>query len=197
MLVQSLSKGSNTVSNIADEIRTGQIAYIISKPYSYILYHYCRYLGSVLSKIQISLPLGIIAALILVGVVPLNILGILSGMLLLFFGYTLNFLINVLIGLTAFLIEDPSPFNWIYNKSQFILGGMILPLSMLPDSLQHIVMYLPFSQLFYSSSRMIVNFNFLLFQQYLFTQLIWIIVLIFLSWFFFHKSVKFITLNGG
>jgi hypothetical protein len=41
--------------------------------------------------------------------------------------WVLNFCITCLIGLSAFLVEDVSPFMWIYQKFIFILGGFPHP----------------------------------------------------------------------
>ena len=40
---------------------------------------------------------------------------------------------TVMIGLSAFMVEDVSAFMWIYQKLAFIFGGMLIPLDFYPQ----------------------------------------------------------------
>lgn len=199
MIAQSLNTATRPqLSKLIDEeVKSGVIAYSINRPYSYILFHYFGSMGRFVSNLISNLTLGFLAAFILVGPISLSWNGLLLGSLLLFFGYTLDFLIDLMIGLISFWVEDISAFNWIYSKSQLIFGGLILPLSLFPDYLRNIAELLPFSQLFYSGSRLIVNFDFQLFQKYLLIQMAWLVFFWLLVGYVFSKGIKHVSVNGG
>ena len=199
MMTQSFqSSGLPRVSDIIDEeVKTGALAYSINRPYSYILFHLSGYLGRSASNLFINLLIGSAAAFILVGPVKITLFGILFGAVLMIFGRLLDFLISFIIGLAAFWIEDTTAIAWIYSKGQMVFGGIILPIALFPDYLQKIAEFLPFSQLFYSAARLIVNFDVELFQKFILIQFFWIAFFAALAYFIFKKGLKYVTINGG
>jgi len=199
MFAQSFySAGRPFPSRIIDEeIKSGAFAYAVNKPYSYPLFHFAGYLGRAVPHTITTVALGTIAALILVGPIPLQPIAIGLGAILLFFGYTLEFLMTFLIGLTAFWIEDTSAFTWIYSKGQMVFGGLILPIALFPTTLQRIAELLPFSQLFYGAARLMVQFDIHLFFRFLAIQLAWIAVFAVLVSILFNKGIKHVSQNGG
>jgi len=56
--------------------------------------------------------------------------------------------------------------------------------------LQKIAEFLPFSQLFYSAARLIVNFDMELFQKFILIQFLWIAFFAALAYFIFKKGLK-------
>jgi ABC-2 type transport system permease protein len=71
----------------------------------------------------------------------------------------LDALIAVLIGLSAFWIEEVMPIYWIYQKLLFTVGGLFLPLEMLPLWLRRISMWLPFRYVANVPARVFVAFE--------------------------------------
>lgn len=199
MMTQSFqSSGTPRVSNIIDEeVKTGTLAYSINRPYSYILFHLFGFLGRSTPILFTNLLIGSIAALILVGPIKITFFGIFFGLILLFLGRLLDFLISFIIGLSAFWIEDTTAIEWIYSKGQMVFGGIILPIALFPDYLQKIAELLPFSQLFYSAARLMVNFDMELFRQFILTQFFWIALFAALAFYIFKKGLKYVAINGG
>jgi len=182
---------------IEEEVKTGTIAHTMNKPYSYILFHYFGFLGRTSLNLLANIAMGIIAVLLLVGPIHLAPIAVFSGILLLFLGYTLDFLIMFIIGISAFWIEDSSAFTWIYGKGQLVFGGLVIPLALFPESIRGIAELLPFSQLYYNAARIAVNFDTGLFLKFGATQLAWILIAGALSLYLFKKGVKNVSLNGG
>jgi ABC-type glutathione transport system ATPase component len=63
----------------------------------------------------------------------------LTGILL---AMTLNFCVQGMIGLCAFITEDVQSFQIIYQKFLFILGGMLIPLDFFPGWLRDVSLIL-------------------------------------------------------
>lgn len=162
-----------------------------------MIFHYFGFMGRNMTKVLFNLVVGIVVAWILVGPILVTPIGVALGFFLLMLGYTLDFLIYFVIGILAFWIEDISAFNWIYAKMQMVFGGVVLPITLFPDALQKITLYLPFSQLYYGASRLIVDFQFSLLVQFFLTQIAWIFVLFLLTYFLFKKAMKYVSINGG
>lgn len=182
---------------IDEEVKSGTLAYSLNRPYSYILFHFSAFLGRSLPNLGINLLIGSVAALLLVGPIQIHLGAVLLGILLLFFGYVLDFFISFIIGLSAFWVEDVSGFRWIYNKGQVVFGGLILPLSLFPHSLQRIAEVLPFSQMYYGAARLVVHFEYSIFWQFLVTQGAWIIIFGSIAHLLFKKGINYVSLNGG
>lgn len=182
---------------IDEEVKTGLVAYSMNRPYSYVLFHLFGFLGKSVPNILLNTCIGAGAALILVGPIRFTAQGLLLGSVLLFLGFVLDFFMSLNIGLAAFWIEDITPFVWIYQKSQTIFGGVILPIALFPDAIRRIAERLPFSQLFYSAARMVVHFDPALFKQYLVTQLVWITFFGIGAFWLFYRGTKHVSVNGG
>lgn len=199
MLTQSFQSATRPgVARIIErEVKSGSLAYSINRPYSYILFHYFGFLGRIFPNLIINILIGIIAVLILAGPIAISGAGLVFGLVLLFIGYTIDFYISLIIGLLSFWLEETSALMWIYSKGQLVFGGVILPIALFPDSLRGIAEVLPFSQLYYSAARLIVNFNWPLFGKFILIQLVWLLIFSLLARFIFNKGIKYVNINGG
>lgn len=183
-------------TNISEAVKDGSIAYILSKPYDFLLYHFATSMGETIFRAVFNALLGGALVWWLVGSPP-NPLGWPLVIIAILGAWTLNFCIAALIGLSAFIVEDISAFQWIYQKLAFILGGLMIPLDFYPSWLQSIARALPFSAMTYGPARLFVAPSVSAFLSTLAMQLTWIIVLGLLLAFFYRRSLNFLTVNGG
>lgn len=199
MLVQCFRSATRPrVSEFIDQtVKEGSLAYSLNKPYSFILFHYFSFLGRVMPGMILNLIIGITTVLFLVGPIHLSTPGLLVGMLLLFLGYTLDFFMNFLIGLSAFWLEDTTAADWIYQRTQYVLGGLIVPISLFPEKIARIAEFLPFSQLYYGAAQNIVKFDQATVLKYLSIQSGWIIIASIATIIAFRQGIKYVSLNGG
>jgi ABC-2 type transport system permease protein len=144
---------------IGSAVRSGELAYTLSRPLSYPFYQ-------VASSLGISLPrflVNFLTAIIVVGIGMQQFAGSLEGTLAFLAMATLamilDALIAVLIGLMAFWLEEVFPVYWIYQKLLFTAGGMFIPLEMFPNWLRELVAWMPFQFITYAPSRAFVAFE--------------------------------------
>lgn len=182
---------------IEDEVKTGNLAYSINKPYSFLLFQLSAVFGRIFPRLVFGLIPGVLVAILLVGKIDIGIRNILTALVLLFLGYIVYFLGSFLIGLSAFWFEDVSGIRWIYSKCNMVLGGSIFPIALFPDNFRAIAELLPFSQFFYSASHMLVSFNMQLFEKYLLISLFWVFFLGLCSISMFKRGIKKVSINGG
>lgn len=186
------------VSEFIDQaVKEGSLAYSLNKPYSFILFHYFSFLGRALPGMILNVLIGIVIVFLLVGPIPITTTGLLVGCCLLFLGYTLDFFMNFLIGLSAFWLEDTTAVDWIYQRTQYVLGGLIVPISLFPDKVARIAELLPFSQLYYGAARSIVHFDQAIAIKYLSIQGCWILIASLVTIIAFRQGIKYVSLNGG
>jgi ABC-2 type transport system permease protein len=183
-------------NTISDAVKDGSIAYILSKPYDFVLYHYSSVMGETLFRAAMNAVLGGALIWLLAGPPP-SALGVFLVLPALLAAWTLNFCVSALIGLLAFWVEDISAFIWIYQKLAFILGGLLIPLDFYPAWLQAIAKSLPFAAMLYAPARLFVQPTPQAFLSTLALQATWIALLVGLLALVYRKSVAALTLNGG
>jgi ABC-2 type transport system permease protein len=181
---------------ISDNVKDGSIAYILNKPYSFLLYQFSNSMGETLFRALINAFFGSLLVWWLVGPPPAAI-GWVFAFLTILGTWVLNFCITCLIGLSAFLVEDVAPFMWIYQKFIFILGGFLIPLDFYPDWLQVIAKALPFSAMIYGPSKLFVQPSWELLGQVMLLQAVWIIALGATLVIAYRRGVAYLTVNGG
>ena len=182
---------------IDEEVKSGELAYVLSRPYQYPLFHLAQYLGNVLLVLPVNFAVGGLLALALAGTPPLAAgawpLLALAALL----AILLNFLIELGIGLLAFWFEDTYAFFWIYQKLTFTLGGLFLPLTLFPALLRGVASRLPFSAIAYAPARLVAGFDAGTVANTLLTQLFWIGVLLGLVALLYRGGVRRLSINGG
>ena len=187
---------SNLARTISDNVKDGSIAYILNKPYSFILYHFSNSMGETVFRALMNAVLGSAMIWWLVGPPP-GLLGWLFAAIAVFGTWILNFSITCLIGLSAFLVEDVNPFMWIYQKFIFILGGFLVPLDFYPGWLQQIAKALPFSALVYGPAKLFVAPTWTLLGEVMLLQSIWIVAVGTVLVISYQRGVRYLTVNGG
>ena len=197
MVAETIELSRPRLGNIISEaVKDGSIAYILSKPYDFLLYHYSSAMGETLFRALMNAVFGSAMVLVLIGPPP-SALGVLAVLPVLLGAWTLNFCISALIGLTAFWVEDVSAFLWIYQKLAFVLGGLLVPLDFYPPVIQGFAKSLPFSAMTYGPARLFVDPTPQTFASTLTMQVVWIAAFAALLALFYRKSISVLTVNGG
>lgn len=197
MMAETLELGRPRINRvISEQVKNGEVAYILSKPYNFVLYHFSFGLGDSLMRILMNIIVGTGVTWLLAGAPP-SALGWAMAFVTMIGAWILHFCMMALIGLTAFVVEETNSFELIYQKAVFILGGMLLPLDMFPAWLQSIARVLPFPYMMYTPARLFVKPDFDLFWQMLLNQWLWVGVLVLLLALAYRGSEKVLTVNGG
>jgi ABC-2 type transport system permease protein len=187
---------SNLARTISDNVKDGSIAYILNKPYSFILYQFSNSMGETVFRALMNAVLGSAVIWWLVGPPP-GWMGWLFAFIAVLGTWILNFCFTCLIGLSAFVVEDVNPFMWIYQKFIFILGGFLIPLDLYPGWLQTIAKALPFSALVYGPSKVFIAPSWGLLGEVLLLQTVWILAIGTVLVISYRQGVKYLTVNGG
>ncbi|MEZ4741563.1 MAG: hypothetical protein R3B45_03815 [Bdellovibrionota bacterium] len=182
---------------IEEDVRTGNLAYFLTKPTSYMWSRYARGLGSVFSKLLFLIFAGLFFAYLFSGGFPEKPLGLLLFLPLLIISIAVYLLFQMSIGVSSFWIQDCSPVYWVWQKMSFILGGMILPLDIYPSWLKSIAMNTPFASLLYEPVKAALTLDVNLAFGVAFKLFLWGLLAIFLLSLIYKKACKQLVLNGG
>jgi len=189
--------GRSLCKKICNDVRSGNIAYNINKPYSYVLYSVSNHLGDVCIKFIIYILLGMIMGYVFMGSFPnLNILSIFGVLISSIFATIISTLLITFIGLCSFIIEDANPFYWLYSKVILVLGT-IFPIEYFPSVIQPILNFSPVYVVSYGPAKLFVDFSFNNFISIIIAQVIYIFIGYGLCSLMYKKGVKKLNVNGG
>lgn len=181
---------------ISQQVKDGSIAYLLNKPYHFLLYQLAGGLGESLPRMGMLFIVGGALVWAMAGTPPTPYhwppaLFALAG------AWLLHFCFNALIGLAAFVAEEVAPFEWIYQKLVFILGGMLIPLNFYPAWLQALSKSLPFAYMMYGPAQLFVQPNWQLFAQIIAGQVLWLSILGGVLMLAFSRGMRRLAINGG
>lgn len=197
MLAETIELGRPPLARtISENVKDGSIAYLLNKPYDFLLYQLSTTMGETVFRALLNALFGGAVVLWLVGA-PEHPEGFLIVLPALVGAWVLHFCVTAMIGLSAFLVEDVSAFTWIYQKLAFLFGGLLIPLDFYPSWLQAVAKALPFSSVTYGPARLFVTPTPELFVNVMTLQGIWIVVLGLLLLFAYRRGLAYLTVNGG
>lgn len=185
-------------TQINEDVKSGNIAYFLTKPYNYVYYCFSYFVGEVGIKLLTNGVIGIIIGVVYAGsLVGFSLSHLPFILLSLILGCTINFFIYMALALTSFWLEENTPFFWIYSKLIFTLGGMLMPIELFPVWLQRIASYLPFAYVTYVPARLTVDFSFDNFYRQFPIQVVYLIVFFALSMALYRRGARNLNVNGG
>ncbi|MCI0713800.1 MAG: ABC-2 family transporter protein [Chloroflexi bacterium] len=186
------------VTTIQNEVKDGSLAYTLGRPYNYVLYHFFHGLGGVGIRLVSVLAFGSFVAGTQAGLLASFRLEVMPLVLFVtVLAFVLDYCIMAMIGLLAFFFEDVMAFRFIYSKITFVLGGLLIPVDFLPDTVQSIARVLPFNLVVYAPSKLFVAWDWEQFGFVVIMQFFWIGVMAGLLTLFYRYGVKRVTINGG
>ncbi|MFD0695081.1 ABC transporter permease [Paenibacillus sp. GCM10027628] len=183
-------------TKIEQEVKNGDVGYRLTRPVSYLLFHYVSYLGEVWVRWPINLTVGSLLGLLLLGF-PSFGWGWLGYLFMALGGITIQFLMNMILALCAFWLEETRGLEFVYHKLLFTVGGMMLPLEMFPEPLQRVCAWLPFQAVLYFASKTAVRFDGDALLRMLGIQGIWIVILTVAVTVMYRRGVRKLNVNGG
>lgn len=188
---------SVVTGQVAADIRGGNIAYLIGKPYHYCLYCLARYTGGW----SIQLPMFVLPALVLgvvlVGPLPgFRLRYLLAAVPVIIAGITIDAVLRLCISMISFWIEDSNPFHWLYDKLLLIVGT-IFPLEIFPEALQRFFRLTPIYTVCYGPAKLVVDFSMEKWLEILLAQMLYLGVGLGLMFFIYGKGVQKLNVNGG
>jgi ABC-2 type transport system permease protein len=189
--------GSRVFMEISQDVKEGNLAYTLARPLSYPLFQMANSLGNSAPRFFLNLATGALVVLVGVGRFAGSLPGLAGFLLLAALALVLDALVAVLIGLTAFWIEEVAPIYWIYNKLLFTVGGLFLPLEMFPGWLRRIADWLPFRFIAYAPARAFISGDPGFVLQALAGQLIYIALFAGVTALLWRAAQKRLVVHGG
>ena len=196
-LIYTCVNGRKFCRKITDDVRGGNLVYNINKPYNYINYLLFSHLGEIALNIVIYGCSGALIGYIFLRQFPeLTIFSFLSIVITAILAIIINILSIIFIGLFSFIMEDSTPFYWLYSKLMLILGT-IFPIEFFPKFLQKFLKFSPIYANSYGPARLFVNFSLNSFGTVILVQIFYIFIIYLMCTLIYRKGVKRLNVNGG
>jgi len=197
-------------STLSRDMKSGQIACLLARPYDFIGYSMAEKLGGSLMEAGIILAEGLVVGLVLVGLPPaiasgypagsssLALEAARSGFLVvsLLLAGALNFFLQIALAMTAFWLEENEAFFWIFQKFALVVGTLI-PIEFLPEKVARIAVWTPFPYLSYAPARIMVAFSPAEALSLVARQALWVFMALLLARAVFASGSRRLSVNGG
>lgn len=186
-----------TTKSFSSDIKSGKIAYQLNKPYNYFLYQVSSSMGPIVWKLIFLVPTAVAMGLILLGPIPnFRWFFIFPIGLCMFVASFLSSLIFGTVGLLAFWVEEATPFAWIVQKFQMLLG-LFFPPEFFPVWLQPIITYSPIYAMMSGPCKLLANFSWDLFAKVCISQGAWVLIFICLALTLYKFGTRKVNVHGG
>jgi ABC-2 type transport system permease protein len=192
-----LTSQPNIIFTIGEDIKSGNVAYALTKPYSFMAYYFYFSFGRTIVTLFIKVLFGVAILSWFVFLPNVSLLSILATVIAVILALILNFVIAGSLSLFAFWLEDVRSMRFIYQKIVFIFGGLLFPIDIYPEFLRKIIHYLPFEGILYGPAKTLVNFDLAYWQILVGKQIVWILVFLIIIKIIYARGIKKINLNGG
>lgn len=191
------ARAAAMAKQVSADIRGGNIACLINKPYHYTLYHLAKYTGEWSVSLPMYALLSTATGLLIVGkIAGFRVSALLLTIPVIILGITVNAVFKLCISLFSFWIEDSNPFQWLYDKMLLIVGT-IFPLEIFPEALQRFFRLTPIYTVCYGPAKLVVDFSMEKWLEILLAQMLYLGVGLGLMFFIYGKGVQKLNVNGG
>lgn len=141
------------IEDIGTDIGSGRIELELLRPVSALGVRIATEIGRVLPRVVVCMVAGVSFA-VLIGGAPPDTVGLAIAVPAVLLAVSLNLVMQHVFASAAFWVLDAKGAWFLYQKLVFVLGGMLLPLEVLPASLETVAKVLPFSAMAYIPARL-------------------------------------------
>jgi ABC-2 type transport system permease protein len=181
---------------IQEAIRRGDVVYRLGHPVSYVAAEFARGLG----LLAVRAPFLGLTAFLCAFAFTRSIPSLNALLIVVPFGFAASALITALylgIGLLAFWLQDVAPVYWVWQKLMFVLGGLMLPLDLYPEFIQHAAVFTPFPSLLAAPASFVLGTSLVTPGVLARNLILWSGATAFAVSWMFRRVVSTVTINGG
>jgi ABC-2 type transport system permease protein len=149
----TVSLNTRLIEETGEDIATGAVAVELLRPVSVLALRVASEVGRCLPRLGACVAVGVVFSWLVAGAPPHFGALVLAGPSLVL-AVTCNLLAQHAFAAASFWIRDARSTWFLYQKLVFVVGGMLLPLEVLPDALLRVSMFLPFMAMAYAPARL-------------------------------------------
>jgi ABC-2 type transport system permease protein len=199
-LVDMLTGVTDDDWQIAADIRDGAISQFLLKPLNYLVYRLCLYFsGRVIYTAFALLPVGLFILFLRdYAVLPPSLAALGQFLIAVVLTGLLQFLISFSMAMLAFWVLEVSTFIFTLYAVEFLAGGHLFPLDILPPALLELLFFTPFPyMLFFPVSIYLGRTTGADIWHGLAIQTLWVLAAAFLARLVWERGIKRYGAYGG
>lgn len=141
------------IEEVGEEIATGAVAVEMLRPLPVVAVRLAVEAGRSLARLAVLLAIGTVVAWVMAGPPPSATAAVLA-LPAFALAVTANLALQHAVAAAAFWLRDARATWFLYQKLVFLLGGMLIPLELLPGLLRSVAFALPFMTMAYVPARL-------------------------------------------
>ena len=149
----TVSLNVRMIEEIGDDIGSGKVVVELLRPASVLAVRVASEMGKALPRLALFAGIGVVFCTLLVGA-PVRVAGLLLAAPSMVLAITCNVVAQHAFAAAAFWVRDARSTWLLYQKLVFVLGGMLLPIEVLPGTLEGVARALPFTAMAYAPGRL-------------------------------------------
>jgi ABC-2 type transport system permease protein len=149
----TVSLDTRLIESTGEHIATGAVAVELLRPVSLLAVRVATEVGRCLPRLVACMTVGVLLSWLLAGP-PLDPWALLLAAPSLLMAVTCNLVAQHAFAGASFWIRDARSTWFLYQKCVFVVGGMLLPIEVLPPALERAAMLLPFVAMAYVPARL-------------------------------------------
>lgn len=187
----------NVFLEIEEEHKRGDLVHRLAWPLPYPTAKLAEALGQLVVRLSVNGVAGFTFAWLLTGRLPVPAVELMAALPLALGASVLATTQLLLIGLSAFWLHDTRPVYWIWQKGAFILGGLMVPLSLYPAGLRAVAEHSPFAPMLNGPGRVALGADGAQMLWTLGGQLAWLAVSLLLLGVVYRRALRRVEFGGG
>ena len=179
------------------DIQSGEMAASFVRPVHYALAILATWTGQMAYQFLAVLVVAIACSWWATGVLPVDAV---TGVLLivtLWIGSLMLLLSQLSVGLLATWMKSSAPAFWIWQKLFFVLGGLIIPLTLYPTWLADLAGATPFAAMLFLPASLLLDASPSRVLEVFASQAFWTAALALLAWFLYVRAERHLMVHGG
>lgn len=189
---------NDLIWEFGSNLREGKMIHHLLRPINFQGMNYVQTLGSLATQMTMQIPMAVVAVLLFGLRFPRDIPTWMAFIISALLGYTVMFFFNWFLACFTFYTTEIWGLGVLIQGMTFFLSGALVPIVMMPEWLQTVVLSIPFAQALGVPISLLSGITPLSEAPRVWlTQILWILGMWILSTLFFRIAVRKITVQGG
>lgn len=180
-----------------EDLKSGRLAYLLPRPISYLGATFAEAAGTLSVNLFVLGCVTFLFTFWQTGSLPFSPTGLVIACIFGLMAGIVAIIFHMLIGLSAFWLNEVTPFYWIWEKLGFMLGGLMLPLAVYPSWLQTVASYTPFPVILGGRSALALDYSVGAVLNLAFATVVWGLIGLFGLLFVYRKGLRILNVEGG
>ena len=179
------------------DVRDGDVATLLPRPISYLGARISEALGALFARLVTLAIVGVPAAWLLAGGLPADARGLPWALVVGPLAAAFGVVAQAAIGLLAVRLHDVTAVYLVWQKAAFVLGGLVLPLTLYPAWLRAIAEASPFAAFLYGPGRLALGYDPAATLGTVLSLLAWGTAAALIAAWLYRRALRVLDVHGG